>query len=176
MNKYKIIIIISVLIFTLLSCNKKNKTDEVIILKDRDTLTHFQRAMKFYDNQDYRKSKEFFRLIKDNDSNYAEAQKYIKKIAKIQNDLDNKSDNEISRLKKKYDKLVSNDYVFNIENKLYKNGFKQIKTEIKKAPDGSEQPAMYYEKYEDSFTISIVIQYGYGTNHYFSKVEVNQNE
>lgn len=77
-----------------------------------------------------------------------------------------------TNLKSKYEKVVKNWYMYEIESRLLDYWFKQIKSWFEKAPDWSTQVAQYYEKQELWFTVTIMIQSSYALWRYYTSVTV----
>ncbi len=71
------------------------------------------------------------------------------------------------KLQKKWDNSMYG-YIFEIQNRLARDGFYEIESWMDKAPDGSNQPYYRYEKEFDWCNVSVFLQYGYWGMHWSS--------
>ena len=114
--------------------------------------------------------------IDKNNSNYESAQKkikdyksYIESEDKIKKDKEKKK----KEITNKYEKLMNSGlYLYEIEERLQRDGFKMTDSKFEKAPDGSTSVRQYFRKQVYGLTIDIWLQSGYSISSYYTNVDV----
>ena len=147
--------------------------------------TEYEKGEDNYKEKKYVSAINNFEKVAENDSNYASAQEYITKCndrldeqeeARKEQERKNK-DNEKKRveLEKKYNKMFGgNGWLHEKQAKLLRTGFQEYKTGYESAPDGSQQIATYYKKYEYGFYTHVRLQYSYSLENHYVKVWVEK--
>jgi hypothetical protein len=75
--------------------------------------------------------------------------------------------------RKPYEKLChSRLYLFQIEERLQRDGFYMDDSRFEKAPDGSTGVRQYFSKTDDGFVIKIWLQNAYSLSYYYCDVKV----
>ena len=158
----------------------------------------FELGKKYFEDGKIEDAKMYFCKVDKDDANFDSARIYIKKcegaaaekfaqenkikeekekIKKEQRVAKQKEADDIEKkkavLEKKYKRIFEGSgYISQKKAKLMQYDFAQTKSGYEKAPDGSQQVAMYYSKKEDGFKINVRLQYSYSLEYHYSKVGV----
>lgn len=196
MKKDKVIAIVVVLICIGIPifCYLSNKTNKTNINKNTniDTINNnsndwYGAGLYEYEKEMYEYAQLKFEKVKETDSNYTKAQEMIKKCEekrkeKILIDEQKRKEKEKENLKKekikidlekKYKRVFGGSgWIHEKQEKLLRNDFKQYKSGFESCPDGSNQLAMYYKKYEYGFYIHLMLQYSYSLSSHYCRIWV----
>ena len=135
--KNKFITSLILVLVLMVACDKSDKNTT----KEKSYYEHYKEKVGIKDSADYE------RLEKEN-------AEIVKKK---------------SILKEKYEQMIeyTGTYLYEKEERLLQDGFKQFKSGLEDAPDGSTQVKQYYYKYEDGFKVCISLQSSYSISSYY---------
>lgn len=135
----------------------------------------YEKGIEAYNNKEYRNALELFIKVSDADTGYEDAQIKISQMKDIiqaqekENELRTK---KIDEYKNKYNKLrKSGLHQYEIIERLQRDGFKMVKSDFEKAPDGSNGLRQYFRNTLYGVTIDIWLQSGYSLSAYYMNVE-----
>jgi len=180
----KFIVIVSVfaigIIWTSLSDRQPRQQSNIINNADIQTEVKpedpYQKGLGYYNTETYTLALRSFEEVTEQDSNYASAQEYMKDInAKFKRWEKEAKENKIliERYQKKYNKLTNSGlYLYQIEQRLQKDGFYLKDSQFEKAPDGSNGLRRYFTKEIDGIIIDIWLQSAYSVSSYYTDVRV----
>ncbi len=186
-NHAVIVVLIVVLIILLLGFIFYLKTNQTEISNVETTIekTDFETAIIEFETGRFERAKTFFEKVNANDSNYKKAQEYLvkcdekieqkQKDAERQEKIDKLRDAEKKKLDKKYNQIFGGrGWLHEKQSKLASLGFREYKTGIEKAHDGSQQIKTYYKKWEKEYDIyvHVALQYSYSLEHHYVNVWV----
>ena len=184
------IFLIFVTIYAVNVTNESNKDKKLNSAVNQDipvtVISEYQKGIESFKDKSYSRAIDYFEKVEENDSNYTDAQEYISLCNNKLDEMEQKRKNDEkkskeeekkkSSLEKKYKRIYdTSGWLHEKQEKLLRQGFVQYKNGYESAPDGSQQIATYYKKYEDGFYVHIFLQYSYSLSNHYVRVWVEKN-
>lgn len=184
-----VVFLVFITIYAVIVTNdsKKDKTINSVSNQELPVsiISEYQKGIESFKDKAYSRAINYFEKVEENDSNYADAQEYItlcndkldEMEQKRKNDEKKTKDEEKKKfaLEKKYKRIYdTNGWLHEKQEKLLRQGFVQYKNGYESSPDGSQQIATYYKKYEDGFYVHVFLQYSYSLSNHYVRVWVEK--
>lgn len=168
------------------SVDKSKKSENILIGNKTEVIsppeklkTQYESALEIARSGNYKVALYTLEQIDKTDSNYAAAQDKIKELkGNIERDEKLKSEKNKRKIEltNKYEKLMKSGlYLYEIEKRLQRDGFKMTDSKFEKAPDGSNGIRQYFTNHVYGFNVDIWLQSAYSLGSYYTDVSVYEN-
>ncbi|MEI7484587.1 MAG: hypothetical protein WCK13_07725, partial [Ignavibacteriota bacterium] len=184
-----VVFLVFVTIYAVIVTNDSNKEKKLNTLSNQDkpvtVISEYQKGIESFKDKSYSRAIDYFEKVEENDSNYTDAQEYITLCNNKLDEMEQKKKNDEKRaredekkkttLEKKYKRIYdTSGWLHEKQEKLLRQGFVQYKNGYESSPDGSQQIATYYKKYEDGFYVHVFLQYSYSLSNHYVRVWVEK--